>query len=241
MEKEEYQELRNKNIELISQLKKRNEEYIYKLQKQLEGKVDKETQEEALSKILPKLIEGQKTGQTAVKLFGSVSDCAKNIIEEPKKEKNNEPLKPWQAWLDNSLILFVVLAGVSAVMLLFPSKNNVTAESMARISSLLISAMAGGLVFYFFNKYIYQYTLPGADKSKKPSFMKQMGIMAIGIIAWMFIMQVAMFLPKQINPAMPSGVLIILAIVAYGIRYYMRKKYHYTSSMFSFTQQSTDE
>lgn len=232
METEQFQEIKEQNDELVKQLKKRNSDYIFKLRKQLFGKVTVERQEEALNEILPKLIEGQKAGKNANQIYGTVQECANKIIEGPKKEV--KPLKKWQIWLDNTLILFTVLSGFSALMSFIPSKNPEASQGMMRITSLVISAMIGGLVFYFFNKYIYQYDLPGADKKKKPSFGKQMLIMALGIILWMFGMNAAMLLPSIINPILPSIVLIILAAISYGIRYYLRKKIGYTGTFFAF-------
>lgn len=238
MEMEEFQKLQTQNDELTAQLKKRNAEYIYKLKKQINGALMAEQEVKALNEILVQLVEGQKTGQTAVQLFGTVQECAAKMISQPEKT-TAKPLKKWQIWLDNTLILFTVLAGFSAIMSLVPSKNPQAAQSMMRITSLLISAMAGGIVFYFFNKYIYQYDLPGGDKSKKPSFGKQMLIMAAGIIVWMLAMQTAMMLPSFLNPSIPAIALILIAAASYGVRYYMRKKYGYNSSMFSFSQQPT--
>ena len=239
MEVEEYQQIKQKNDELAKKLKKRNEEYIYKLRKQLRGRVTMEDQEAALHEILPALIKGQQTGQTAVQLFGSVQECAERIAKGP--EEKPVAIKKWQMWLDNTLILFTVLAGFSAVMGIVPTKNPTASQSMMSITSLVVSSMAGGLVFYFFNKYIYQYDLPGADKSKKPKLGKQMLIMGLGILIWYFAMQAAMFLPKYLNPKLPATVLVILAFATYGIRYYMRKKIGYTSAMFTFGAQISNK
>lgn len=165
---------------------------------------------------------------TAVQLYGPVNECA-DMILHPKKEARQ--LKPWQIWLDNSLLTLALL-GLLAGLMGIGSQSTANA-GMSRLLTLLLSAMAGGLTFYYFNKLIFKYDLPGADKKKKPKFWKQLLIMVVGIIAWWIVMQLTVFIPNSINIVIPPIFTIAISGIAYLARYIMKKSWGYKSQFFT--------
>ncbi len=227
MEQEELRQQLEENRQLESQLTKKNEQYIFELKKALKvANVSEEELVKILKDMLPKLISGQKSGVTARKQFGTVSEYVQVYLEKPKELKQ---AKPWQAWLDNSLLFFAMLAILNGLMSLM-TKGKGTATGL---TSLLSTSMIGGLIFYYMYKWIYQYDKPGADKSKRPKLWKSMLILMGCMVVWIFVYSGTMFLPFYINPIVDPTILIILGAAAVAFRYWLKKKLQITGTFFS--------
>lgn len=221
MEQETRDQYRKKISELEKQLTKRNQQYVFDLKKHLTaGKVDSDVLLQTLHDILPQMVAGQKVGKPARQLFGTVTEFSEKILHKPKPEP-----KPTFAkmWLDNSLLMFAFLCLVSAVLALLSSKNNQTAQY--GILTILFGAVSGGYVFYLMDHYIYQYTRPGADPSKKPGFLKMTGITILVMFAWFIVFGIAALIPSKINVVFDPVIDLAIAAVVFGIRYYLRKNY----------------
>lgn len=215
------------NRQLESDLTKRNEQYIFDLKKAL--KAANLTEEEitlALHEILPNLVAGQKSGQTARQQFGTVSERVAYVLAKPKETKESEP---WKMWLDNTLLFFAMLAILNGIMNLVSKGQGMTAGLL----SLVATSATGGLIFYYMYKWIYQYEKPGADKSKKPKMWKSMSILALGMVVWIFIYSGSMLLPNVLNPVVNPIVLVALGGAAFAGRMWFKKKFDIQGSFFN--------
>lgn len=227
MDGETLRQIVAENRQLESDLTKRNEQYIFDLKKAL--KAANLTEEEitlALHEILPNLVAGQKSGQTARQQFGTVSERVAYILAKPKEAKEVEP---WKLWLDNTLLFFAMLAILNGVMNLISKGQGITAG----VLSLVVTSAIGGLIFYYMYKWIYQYEKPGADKSKKPKMWKSMLILAVGTIIWIFVYTGSMLLPRVVNPVLTPVFLIILGGAVFAGRTWFKKKYDIQGSFFN--------
>ncbi|MGO2082703.1 DUF1129 domain-containing protein [Vagococcus sp.] len=225
----ELEQKKVENKQLKSELTKKNDQFMFDLKKVLtEYQVSEDKQVIALNKMLHSLVDGQKTGTTAKQIYGTPTEAAKEIAEAPDKlpESSFAIL-----WLDNSLVLFTFLTVVTSLFSMM-SKNKEAALTQG-ITSLLVGAISGGLSFYFINKYVYVYNLPGADQSKKPSFLKSTGIMALCFIPWLFFFSMAQLLPATVNPSLDSVITLILGAIAFGGHYLLKKKFDLQGSLFS--------
>lgn len=226
MEQEELQQQAKTNEALELQLTKKNEQYVFELKKALKtAEVSEEEVTTILKHMLPKLVEGQKSGLTARKQFGTVFEYVQNYLNKPKAP---EKAKPWQAWLDNTLLFFVMLAVLNGIMNLFSKGKGV----ISGLTSLTVTSAIGGLVFYYMYKWIYQYDRPGADKSKRPKLWKSMLILMGCMIVWIFVYTATMFLPPIINPTVDPTILILLGVAVLGLRFWLKKKYNFTGTFF---------
>lgn len=226
MEDTELKELTEKNVELEKQLTKRNEQYVFDLKKTLANeKIPAEHLQKALNEMLTELVEKQKTGITAKQLYGSVKDKATAIIDAPRPQEIG---KPWEAWLDNTLLMFIILSLISGV---FPLLLNQATQQ--GIITQIVGSVVGGYVFYIFYKYIIQYDRPGADKSKRPGAIKSGLIMMAVFSIWLLFMVATYMIPTSINIMLDPVVNIILAGVAFGIRYFLKKKFGIQGTMFA--------
>lgn len=202
-------------------LTKRNQEYMVKLERHLIDRgLDEGKRTEALTKMTQELITQQKMGKTAVKLFGTVNERAKEIIEGPKTPAKPQPF--WVAALDNILIMFMLFALMFAFMLTFSSKSASTSQ-MGLITLFGTSIIAGVGMAYF-----YREIQPQPNQPKKP-FWKTMVMMLALIVVWMFLYFLMALIPASINYVAPALGYLILAAVAFGIRLYLKQKLGFVS------------
>lgn len=224
MEQEVLQQMVAENREWETQLTKRNEQYLFDLRKALQAaNLSEEDQVVVFHEILSELIPAQKKGQTARQLFGTVSEKTTSILTKPVQQKKS---KPWEMWLDDSLLMFSIFSLAIGVMGLFSKK-----PSPYGIISLVVIAASGGYVFYLLYKNVNQYNLPGADRSKKPSMLKTFGILALAFLGWFLIMTFVVMIPPTINIPLPPIVAVIIGAAAFGVRYWLRKKYGFSGSL----------
>lgn len=228
METQELRDLVENNRELEEQLTKKNQQYLFDLKKALNlANLSEEKKVISLSEMLPQLVEGQKTGQTARQLFGTVSERVDHILYKP------EPVKEAgmkMKWLDNSLLLLGFLTLMSGLMPILSKNSDVNQQN--GILTIIVSAISGGYAFYMIYKLVYQYDRPGADKSKKPKMLKSMGITAGIVVAWMAVFMLSALIPTSINVRLNSYVYLAIGVVTFVVRHFMRKKYNMTGSMF---------
>ncbi|MGX6979290.1 DUF1129 domain-containing protein [Vagococcus elongatus] len=228
METQELRELVKKNRELEEQLTKRNQQYIFDLKKALDlASLTEEKKVFALSEMLPLLVEGQKTGQTARQLFGTVSERTEYILAAPEPTKKMEFT---ELWLDNSLMLLGFLGLISGVM---PLISKTSSAQQYGILTLLIGSFTGGAAFYFIGKYVYLSNGTADANAKKPGMLKSMFLMAGIILGWMVVFMGTIFIPLQVNPILDPVFYVIIGGGAFLIRWYIRKKYNITGSMFT--------
>lgn len=222
-----FEEIKKENEAYAEKLSKRSVQYIYELRKILSQSMNVDSQERALNDILPKLITAQRQGITARQLFGPVADMARLVIEGPKEEPKEMPF--WQMWLDNTLMVFVLLGAFGGIISLFLPNPMVIG-----ITSMILSAMCGGVVFWAMYHFIYRYDRPGADKSKKPKTWKSIVIILGLMLIWMAILQASMtLLPPSWNPALTPIWMLIVSALVYGVRYVLKKTLGYSGSFFS--------
>lgn len=225
MEPEKLREYVAENRELEKQLTKRNQQYMFDLNKALDAanfsEADKTT---AFHEMLPVLVKEQKGGRTARQLYGTVSERTEAILSEPPKEENAQPL--WM-WLDNSLLILGVFSLMLGAVALFSPKNG----QVYGILTLLVMSMVGGWVFYLMYKYMYQYERPGADKSQRPKLWKSILILVASFFVWTAVISLSSLLPVSINPILDPVILIVIGGIALLIRYYLKKKYKIVGSL----------
>ncbi|MDN6640008.1 MAG: DUF1129 domain-containing protein [Tetragenococcus sp.] len=225
MEAEKLREYAAENREWEQQLTKRNQQYIFDLNKALEAaNLSEEEKVQALHEMLPVLVEEQKTGRTARQLYGTVSERTEEILATPAK---TEASKPVLMWLDNTLLILGVFGLMMGIIGLFSNENN----QVYGIVTLILMAMVGGWVFYLMYKYLYQYERPGADKSQRPKLWKSILILIASFFVWTAVISLSALLPGVINPVLDPFFLVLIGGAALLLRYYLKKKYNIIGSL----------
>ncbi|AYW47716.1 DUF1129 domain-containing protein [Tetragenococcus osmophilus] len=227
MEAEKLREYVAENREWEQKLTKRNQQYIFDLNKALDAaNLSEEEKVQALHEMLPVLVQEQKTGRTARQLYGTVSERTEQILATPSQNQNNTA-NPVLMWVDNTLLILGVFGLMMGVIGLFSSQNN----QVYGIVTLLLMAMVGGWVFYLMYKYMYQYERPGADKSQRPKLWKSILILIASFFVWTAVISLSALLPGVINPVLDPFFLVIIGGAALLLRYYLKKKYNIVGSL----------
>lgn len=211
----------------FSGLTKRNEDYLFHLDKALtEKNYDREQKEQVLTEMYQELKEKQKQGVVATKLYGTVTEKAELIVNGPKKsEAPTELPKFWILALDNGLIMFIMFCIMYTLLGVFSPKQ--ADVSGGWITLLATSTIAGvGLAFF------YRSMLSARKEKGKKRWIKTLLITLELILIWIVAFGVIAFIPVSINRTMEPIVYAILAGVGYLVRRYLKKKYNFRSVMF---------
>ncbi|MEY8718999.1 DUF1129 family protein [Ligilactobacillus murinus] len=227
------QQARAKEVEVtmrdgkFSGLTKRNEDYLFHLDKALtEKNYDREQKEQVLTEMYQELKEKQKQGVVATKLYGTVTEKAELIVNGPKKsEAPTELPKFWILALDNGLIMFIMFCIMYTLLGVFSPKQ--ADVSGGWITLLATSTIAGvGLAFF------YRSMLSARKEKGKKRWIKTLLITLELILIWIVAFGVITFIPVSINRTMEPIVYAILAGLGYLVRRYLKKKYNFRSVMF---------
>lgn len=211
----------------FSGLTKRNEDYLFHLDKALtEKNYDPEQKEQVLTEMYQELKEKQKQGVVATKLYGTVTEKAELIVNGPKKsEAPTESPKFWILALDNGLIMFIMFCIMYTLLGVFSPKQ--ADVSGGWITLLATSTIAGvGLAFF------YRSMLSARKEKGKKRWIKTILITLELILIWIVAFGVIAFIPVSINRTMEPIVYAILAGLGYLVRRYLKKKYNFRSVMF---------
>ena len=205
--------------EMIARLTNKNNEYVFKLRRELKDGGMSEADEEALLKtMLPEMITAQRQGKPATQLYGPVTVKANEILHTPKPE----PKKPlWLLVADQGLFFMAILAAVFAVMTYInPKSQNNASNSFAYL--VMLSLMAG-LFFVYYADWMER------DKKNRRSAWLVLGGGIVLVLAVTFIGGALMMLDTPFTRAMPWFVDVIIAVVAYGSHWLLQRRYHLKS------------
>ncbi|WP_303972547.1 DUF1129 domain-containing protein [Streptococcus merionis] len=213
----------------LSQLTKKNQEYIHIATSQLlkNGKSDLEVKE-ALESILPTILENQKKGLTARQLFGAPTVWADSLTAKAEYEAANPPENdnPWLMWLDASLFILGIM-GLMVGILGFSETRN---QAYGFTSLILLSAATGGMMYAM---YFYIYRHLGKPKSERPHGLKTWLTLALVMFGLFFIFSLSTLLPAVVNPIVPNWFNLLIGAAGFAARYFLKKRYNVKSAITS--------
>ena len=214
-------QMKVENKALWQSLTKRNEQYMMGLDRTLRAaNLEEERREEIYNKMMRELLEAQKTGKTARQLYGTVSECASNILVNPSDNEVKVRSSDWLIALDGGLLLGSLFAMISGIFLLTNSGEDVIGMGLI---SLILNFVVGGIAMLVISKYTPN---PDAPKGEK-GFGKYIFATTGAMLLWMLIMTVSMMLiPASINIALPAWIYLGIAGIGFAAKVYLKKKYH---------------
>lgn len=198
---------------LRAQLSNKNQEYVFKLNKYLVDNDFKEDEaKEAIDKLMPEMIDNQINGVPANQLYGPVTKKAGEIVH-PVKPVKKTPF--WASSVDNSLLFFALFALLYGIVALTSKKAG--ASNQTGIVTLVILSGMWGTLLTWFN---IQMKKP---KKERPGWGITLGYLAIGLMLMFIFLGAMTFVPTSINPSLSGIGYLIVAAVAYGIRFVFRR------------------
>lgn len=221
------EQTKNENSVLWSELTKRNEQYMIGLDRALtQANYDEESKHTLYNKMMKELVTNQKSGTTARQLYGTVSECAENVLQRQEATVSSERSPDWLIALDGGLLLGAIFALISGTSLLTVGEN--TQPGMG-IISLILNFIAGGLSMLIVSKYQPDVNAP---KGKK-GYFKYIGVLILSMVFWMLAMTATMVLvPPAINISLPATAYLIIGALSFALRVYLKKKFSITGGVF---------
>lgn len=210
------------DVEMLqTQLTNKNSDYIFKLKKALTQEGQDEAQQQAiLEKLLPEIITAQQKGQPATQLYGPVNQKVAALLNAPKKPKKVS-FKIQVA--DNAAIFLIMYLAISGLFAFFAKSK---AAQGVGITSTIVTAALAGLIMTYPTIYAQM------PKDKRPAFWKMILVVISLSIAFMLVYGLTIFIPRGLNPVLPPIVNLILAAVGFLIRWYLKRRYHYSGTLF---------
>ncbi|KRK09230.1 hypothetical protein FD11_GL001086 [Ligilactobacillus pobuzihii E100301 = KCTC 13174] len=204
-------------------LTKRNEDFMFHLNKNLDNyNYDLEKKEVVLNETYRELLNKQKSGVTAAKLYGTVTEYTEKIMQgqTQKKEERSTSKTFWLMALDNGLIMFIMFCVMYALVGFFDKSKN--AVNGGWVTLLGTSVIAGvGLAFF--------YVMMDPNKTKQSNHKVIRGIVVtLELIAiWMVAFGLIALIPVKYNQTLNPIVYIILGVIAFGARYFLNQTLHF--------------
>lgn len=205
-------------------LTRKNEEFIYQLNKQLDRQgVAKDKQPAMIKETVEKLQAGQKKGQTAKKLFGTPTEYAKELKNpKPKDVRENTQRSMRLLAVDNTLIFFSIFTFMYGIMFLMsPQLRQAKRYGSSGITAIVLSSVIAGLLF----SYVMLQLQPVKGKKARPMATRIL-ILVLALIGWLGVYMLASQLPNIVNPRLNAWIYIIFGVVAFGGDIYFRNRYH---------------
>lgn len=218
-----------------NELSKKNADYIFRLKKAItadDSKIESVQVDEILSTTKNQLLEGQKKGQTAAQLFGTVNQYALDL-KDPKgsaarrkktqelakgkpsaKQATTDFMKQPNLFdfsfrtlaIDTTLELMIMFFGMYGITGMLAAKNS-GAQQMG-ITTLIVLSVLTGILYSWISRFLTPN--PKSTEPLRPAW-KTILITLIVIAGWLLIFFLAAFIPSILNPKVPAVVLLVVA------------------------------
>ncbi|MDO1604957.1 DUF1129 family protein [Lactobacillus sp. YT155] len=200
--------------EIAKKLSKRNDEYLFKLRKELiaAGKTEEEAKE-MIDGLVRDIYLSQIKGITANKLFGTPTEKVEDLLTVKKKVNEKQPF--WKLAVDTTLLFLALFAAMYGVMGLTDQSKK--PQNQTGILTLLTISIMWGVILTWFNIQMKK------SKENRPGIGKTLVYMAGGLVLMFGVLYITANLPAVINPVLDPTIYLVTAIVSFAGRYIFRK------------------
>ncbi|WP_390409039.1 DUF1129 domain-containing protein [Lacticaseibacillus jixiensis] len=199
---------------LLSELTKKNDEYVFKLRRILKEHQYTDAQEhKVLVDILPEMVEAQRTGKPATQIYGPVTVKADSIINAPKPRPH---VSLWLSGLDLSLLFASIFGLMYGIMGYFKPKAVQTSSGLA---SVIVMAVMAGYIFAYYNDWARQ---PKGKRTK--TWLITVGAFA-AILLGSFLSTGLSQIKSPITSPAPWQAYAVMTVVGYGAHWLLKRRY----------------
>ncbi len=222
-EENEERDLKKENEELYEQLTNKNQDYFFQLNNRLdELAYDPEAKVVIINQMLQETVEFQADAITARKNYGTVTECADQIlgIDPDNLEGHSEVSPAKHLYFDGALLLgggFSIINGISAWSGGTPPVS---------LLQLIMNFLLGGLVVLTLLK-------NRPDPGQNKGYFKYTLVSVAAVMGWIFAMTfIEVLAPSVLNPRLPD--LLVIGVGAVGLlaRWYFKKELDIKGTIF---------
>ncbi|MBA3926350.1 DUF1129 family protein [Listeria rustica] len=200
--------------EMKANLTKRNLQYVQEVEKHLRetGQYGEEQQANLIYEMAEKVLENQKQGVTARKLFDvTPTEYVKALTV--KAAPTGEVAGKWWIALDGGLLVLGAMMLISGVSAIFQGQT-------LGLAVLFVTFLVGGGAMMVLRKYA------GAMRQgEKGGTWKYLAIAMVVILVWMTIMTVVqVVVPAKWNIALDPYPTVIVGVALLALRFYLKRK-----------------
>lgn len=223
---EDEQVKRNANVvasKKHKELTKRNANFVYEVKKLLteQNKLSEEEIDNQIKEITHRLLTEQRKGITAKQIFGSPQ---KYLVDMDAPKPDNRMLHDfaYSTLALDSTYLMMILFTITAFIFTLMSNKNVNEPGMQGygITFLVTVSVLGGFLYTWC---LMQFTPRPGQQDKHTKGIKFLGIFG-AMILWMAAVFGISLLPSMLNPVMPAATYLVIAVLAYVLLQFNRKK-----------------
>ena len=207
---------KRENDALFDQLTNKNREYMMTLNRKLDdADFPEDNTTLVFNDMLKNIVSQQANHLTARKLYGTATDQARYLTESDHADMTGpvERSESWKIYLDGALLLggmFAVITGISYLV-----GNQ---EAGLGLITMILNFLLGGLAVMVITKYAPQ---PGV----KGGFIKYIVATTITMLTWIILMAFGTaMLPQALNPMIPGSITLVIGVVAFAAKWYLKKK-----------------
>lgn len=181
------EDMQQENEKLYQQLTNKNEDYMVKLNRQLDKYGYEESQKIAIvNQMLPVIVEEQANHNLARSIYGSPTEAVAKMNQQSEQPREVEPSPTWQRYLDGSLLIAGVFMIISAI------SQYIGTQTQVGLISLLVLLSLGGAVVILISQY-------APDENNK-GFLKYILVSTVTLSVLMFFYAtLEMIIPRHIN------------------------------------------
>lgn len=211
------EETKTQNTELYEKLTKKNKDYIFQINGQLEElNYDSTKKEYVINNMLTEIIDAQKDSIPARKLYGTPTERANEIlgidVEIPEGEQEKSPT--WMLYMDGALLL----GGLFAIVNGITSMRSSDPAGQIGLLQVILNFVLGGAAVLVLIRYAPK---PGETKG----MLKYIGATVGVMLVWVLLMTIfSIGMMNVINPIIPGEVVIGIGVVALVAKWYLKKR-----------------
>ena len=222
------EELKKEDPKILRQkLSNKNQDYVFRLEKelQIQGSMSRQEAMAMTDGLLGEIVIAQRHGQPANGLYLASPKIKAEQMLHPDQKPVETPF--WQSAIDGALLYLAIFVGLFGIIALFENDKS-QANSQMGILTLASVGILMGIFMVKYNEWI-------TPKNGQRIGWARLLLSGLGIAAVLFVWIWILSLPaiRMINPVLPGAADIVIAAIAYGVRYLFRRHYHIVGSTFA--------
>lgn len=220
------------SLETYNELTNRSQDFMFQLNRLIEDEIVDTDLVEIYQEMVETLLETQSSGQTARQLYGTPTECAEVILSgDFGKEGEAKVVEPSNKLIavDGGLAMGSIYTIIVGISMLNAKADQVQNATYMGVLSTIVSYIMAGVAMLITYKNMPDFDAPRGKKGYPKYFIMSI----LGMMLWFGAVTITtIVLPEWLNPVMPAWTYIVLGIVTFILRYFIRKTLNFEGGIF---------